>query len=239
MLNYLPLIIIVLGLAVMAFFLIRNKNMGHSLREATAKEMGWEYIKGSQLYTAADNAGQATLSFVINSNNNKKWSIESHLHLEINNRTFMPYTVFKYKPNISIDGLLIFIPNPSTGLAIKDNDYLLYLDKIKSTKLPELAGIDMSAISGLSKTIIKNECINNRYNIFTSGNGLAEKIVSGSAEYFLADYLKNNAGVKKIPSISLTSKLFEIKLNYTLEKASEIKIFAELGESFIESIKRL
>ena len=70
--------------------------------------------------------------------------------------------------------------------------------------------------------------------------GFNKKIVqAGIAEYFLADYLKNNAGIKKIPSISLTSQLFEIKLNYTLEKADEIKKFAELGESFIESINGL
>jgi len=239
MLNYLPLIIIVLGLAVMAFFLIRNKNRGHAAREAMAKEMGWEYIKGSQLYTAADNAESAALGFAINNTNIKKWSIESYRHMEIDNRTFMPYTVFKHKPETNNNELLILIPNPYPGNSSNNTDYLSYINKINANKLPGLAGMDMSILSGLSKTTLKNEYINSRYNIFTSEIGLAEKIVSGSAEYFLTDYLKNNAGINGLPIISLTPEYLQVKLNYTLKKTGEIKIFAELGESFIETINRL
>lgn len=45
MLNYIPLIVIVLGLAIMAVFLLRKKSSGHAAREKAVKESGWEYEK--------------------------------------------------------------------------------------------------------------------------------------------------------------------------------------------------
>ena len=47
MLGYIPLIVIVLGLAIMAFFMLRKKTTGHAAREKAAKESGWEYEKAS------------------------------------------------------------------------------------------------------------------------------------------------------------------------------------------------
>ena len=81
MIAYIPLIVILAGLAAMVFFLIKNNKVSHSQREELAKKMGWDYHKSSSASTVAD-LGKKNLYFRITGNmEGHVWAMDSFRQL--------------------------------------------------------------------------------------------------------------------------------------------------------------
>ncbi|MBN1299192.1 MAG: hypothetical protein JW997_05850 [Actinobacteria bacterium] len=218
--------------------MIKNKNKGHSLRQSQIKALGWIYEKGSSASTFLSPENGRTLNFSVKGDsNNNKWEIQSHLHISIDNKTFMPYSSFRFFRNTSDKKYLFLIPDLSeTAISAAKTYYIKHLNKLNTGNILNRMGIDTKLLESLVIAETENVNINGNYYVYTSDTDFSNKIISSEVQYLIADYLNKASSANNLPFIFISPELLEMKLNYTLEKTGDIRQFAELGMSLIKSI---
>ena len=238
MLGYIPLIVIVLGLVVMAIFMLKKKSSGHAAREKAVKESGWEYEKRNSAYAIGDDPETAALSFIVKGTvEDVPWEIQSSLFLSINNTTYQPNSVFRCEKQLIGDNYFIATPDFSqnTEPAAK-KDYLSYLPKVTVENILEKFKIDTGLLANLKLYKSRNEYFNKNYYLYASDPDIVNIITGKDTGYYLVSFAQKAKDLKKLPSILVTPQFLEIKLLWTLEKAEDIKSFADFGIAIIKNI---
>lgn len=237
MLNYIPLIVIVLGLAIMAVFLLRKKSSGLTAREKAIKESGWEYEKGSSVYTIGSDPETATLSFKVRGIiKDIPWEVKSNIFISINNITYQPNSVFRYEKKLIDNNYFFAVPNFSqnSDFAEKKN-YLSHLPEITVENILEKFKIDSALLKNLKLYQSKSDYFNKNFYLYSSDPDVVNKVTGKDTEYYLVSFTEKIKDLKKIPSIIITPQFLEIKLLWTLEKAEDIKAFADFGIALIKN----
>jgi len=237
MLSYIPLIVIVLGLAIMAVFLLRKKSSGHAAREKAVKESGWEYERGNSAYTISDDPEAATLSFKVKGIiENVSWEIKSNLFLSISNTTYQPNSVFRYEKQLIDNNYFFAVPNFSqnTDFAEKKN-YLSYLPEVTVENILEKFKINPALLKNLKLYRSKSDYFNKNFYLYSSDPDVIDKVTGRDTAYYLVNFAEKIKDLKKIPSIIITPQFLEIKLLWTLEKVEDIKAFADFGIALIKN----
>jgi len=234
MLNYIPLIVIILGLAIMAIFLLRKKGSGHKSREDKVKEMGWYYEKGNSVYTVGENPESATLKFKVKGIiNEKSWVMESHIFFQISNKTYNPLSIFRYEKELIGNNYFFAVPNlnPNTKA-----DYLAYLPRINVNNILEKFNIDIALVEKLKLSKTRNDFFNKNFYIYTSDDNTPDSVTSKDTSYYLTNLTNKIIDPGKWPLIAITPHFLELKVLWTIEKPEDIKAFAELGIAIIKNI---
>jgi hypothetical protein len=238
MLGYIPLIVIVLGLAIMAIIMLRKKTTGHAAREKAVKEAGWEYEKRSSAYAIGDDPETAALSFIVKGEvEDVPWEIQASLFLSINNTTYQPNSVFRCKKQLIGDNYFIatpdFLLNSNSG---EKKDYLSYLPKINAENILEKFKIDPGLLKNLKLYQSGNDYFNKNYYLYASDPDIVKIITGKDTGYYLVSFAQKAKDLRKMPSLLITPQFLEIKLLWTLEKAEDIKAFADFGIALIKNI---
>lgn len=243
MLGYIPLIVIVLGLAIMAIIMLRKKTSGHAAREKAVKEAGWEYVKRSSVYAIGDDPETAALSFIVKGEvEDVPWEIQASLFLSINNTTYQPNSVFRCKKQLIGDNYFIATPDfslnskPAENKPAEKKDYLSYLPKINAENILDKLKIDPGLQANLKLYQSRNEYFNKNYYLYATDPDIVNTVTGKDTGYYLASFAEKFRDLKKLPSILITPQFLEIKLLWTLEKAEDIKSFADLGIALIKNI---
>ena len=234
MLNYIPLIVIVIGLAVMAVFLLRKKGSGHLSRENAFKEFQWSYEKGSSAYVIGENPENAALNFTVKGSiKGSDWAIKSYLYLQINNTTHNPYSIFRFEKGLIENNYFYAVPNLQANIKA---DYLAYLPKINIGNILSKFNIEMSLIEKLKLVETRNDFFDKNFYIYSSDESQARKVTGKDTQFYLNNFTNKVKDPAKWPSISITPDCLEIKILWTLEKPEDIKAFADFGIAIIKNI---
>ncbi len=238
MLGYIPLIVIVLGLAIMAIFMLRKKTTGHAAREKAVKESGWEYEKKSSAYVIGDDPETAALSFIVKGAvEDVPWEIQSSLFLSINNTTYQPNSVFRCKKQLIGNNYFVAAPDfLQENESAEKKDYLSYLPKATVENILEKFKIDPNLQTSLKLYKSRNEYFNKNYYLYASDPDIINIITGKDTGYYLVSFAEKFRDLKYLPSILITPQFLEIKLLWTLEKAEDIKSFADFGIAIIKNI---
>ncbi len=235
MISYIPLIVILAGLAVMAFFLIKNKKVSHSQREELAKKMGWDYYQSASVSTIADK-GKKNLYFRITGNiKEHNWGIDSFIRFQSDNVFYSPYSTFTSGKKYIGSHYFFMVPNqknPKTPAV----DYLQYFEKINENRLSKVLGIDMDLVRKLTVYEDADEITKSNYVIYLSSQMIADQIMNEDFINKLHLIAGRNHKKAEMPFVSITPQALQLKINKTLEKCEEIKEFAELGTALLQGL---
>jgi len=236
--NYIPLIVMVLGLAAMAAVLIFKKKAGNSARENYFKQLGWEYQKGSSAHVIGDEIEKSSLNFTLKGKEDGiSWTIASYLYMEIDNKSNKPFSIFNcVLPDIK-KGTCILIPAFKNQAGNNKNIELLsYFSQISNSDILKKFGFNTDFISSLAPFEASSQVVNNSYNILATDNNICKKVLGQENEKNLAAYIQNIKILTNMPLISLDCGKLEIKLPFTLQKPEETRKLADFGIDFTRNI---
>ncbi len=235
MVAYIPLIVILAGLAVMAFFLIKNSKVSHTQREELAKKMGWDYYKSSSVSTLADQGKKNFYFRISGSMESHAWTMDSFIQLESDNVFYSPYSAFTIEERLLGNYYFFMIPNQKNPEA-PSVDYLQYFEKLNDNRLSKALGIDMDLIRNLTIYEGTDEIIKSNYTVYLSSQMIADQVMQAefvSKLHAIADKKSKKA---EMPFVSITPESLQLKTNKTLKKSEEIKEFVDLGTALLKGL---
>lgn len=236
-LNYLPLIIMVLGLAVMAVIIVTKKREGSSSREEFFKSSGWRYQKGSTAHLWGDDMEKSSLNFKLGGKEKGiDWTLCSYLYMEIEFKRNQPYSIFSAVIPDAPKGSCLLMPYG--GPAGNKSETGGILGNIPLTVMANIWNIKREQLLYFKPFECSNPKLRGAFVAYATSADIFNQVITAENEYDLVSYTGGLKNFAQLPLFSYDFGKLDIKVTYTLEKTEDIKNFIDLGVKFAAGISR-
>lgn len=223
MLDYLPLIIILAALGVMAYYMTRGKKKGHEDRESFAAGKGWEYKKADAFNAGMNSDDRQNLLYTVEGRTaeSQGWEMNTYMHLSSQKTGLMKKELLpssEWKTAIPLKNNLVIIPLE------KEVPEMVLKYALRSLKLPEdIPRIREGLPEGFSES----------FAVFSDDVDEAKVQIARIAPEMLS-WRQNHPGAERGITVAGGPDGIRLNVTWTVEKPEDMESMINIGLGFID-----
>ncbi|UNC92327.1 hypothetical protein [Candidatus Contubernalis alkaliaceticus] len=221
MLDYLPTILILLGLGIMAVILTKSNKSGHEERSAAAQENNWEYTSKDSSVVLGKSLDERNIFYEVEGVTKKgdSWKLTARYRTTVDSSKQL-YESTWWQSDHSFNNAILIIP--IDGVPIPD---IIVNEIFKQFELPP-------TINRLTPGELPGN-MSGKYEVFLEDKKDIELLSTNASllMHWRNEYKKSGQGI----TLSAGAQGIKMRVDWTLEKSRDMVAFINIGLAFVEN----